>query len=364
MQILLIVLIALVMVNVALSIVSMARKKDDNTAQIVMQYTQTMAKTISDSQNSAMENMRKTIEDRLQSIERNNATRLAEMQNTVNEKLDKTLSSRLSESFKQVSDQLEKVYKGLGEMQQVAVGVTDLKKVLSNVKTRGILGEIQLGAILEQILSPEQYDTNVETIPGSKQRVEFAIKLPGDGENVVYMPIDSKFPGDTYQNLLDAEESGDLGTIESARKELIIRIKGCAKDIKEKYVASPFTTEFGIMFLPFEGLYAEVLKLGLMEVLQRDYHVNIAGPTTMAALLNSIQMGFKTLAIAERSTEVMRTLGNVKTEFGKFSDQLIKVQKKIREADSEVDTLITTRTNMMNRALKSIEETDDVGLLK
>jgi len=350
-----IILIVLVSLVLCMQVLSLLRKKEDNTPQLV----QHMGKMITDSQQASMENMRKTIEDRLQSIERNNAVRLAEMQNTVNEKLDKTLSTRLTESFKQVSDQLETVCRGLGEMQQVQIGVNDLKKVLSNVKTRGILGEIQLGAILEQILSPEQYATNIETIPGSNNRVEFAIKLPGDGEVPVYMPIDSKFPGDTYQNLVDAKESADQTRISDARKELITRIKQCAKDISTKYVASPYTTDFGIMFLPFEGLYSEVIDLGLVEILQRDYRVNIAGPATMAAFLNSIQMGFKTLAIQKRSGEVLKTLGAVKTEFGKFAGQLEKVQKKIREADSEVDNLISTRTNMMNRALKNIESLDE-----
>jgi DNA recombination protein RmuC len=220
------------------------------------------------------------------------------------------------------------------------------------------LGEIQLGAILEQILSPEQYATNVITVAGSRDPVEYAVKLPGDGEHTVWLPIDAKFPGETYAALVEARESADPARVEQASKELERRIKGCAKDIRDKYIGPPDTTDFAIMFLPFEGLYAEVVNLGLVETLSRDYKVNIAGPTTMAALLNSLQMGFKTLAIQKRSAEVWRVLGAVKSEFGKFSACLEKVQERIQAADREVQHLITTRTNVMNRSLRSVEQLD------
>ena len=311
------------------------------------------------------EELRQTVDTRLAEMRQGNEDKLEQMRRTVDEKLEATLNDRLAQSFKQVSEQLESVHKGLGEMQTLATGVGDLKKVLSNVKTRGILGEIQLHAILEQVLAPEQYAENVVTVPDSRDPVEYAVRLPGDGEGTVWLPIDSKFPGETYADLVDAYDSADPARIKEARATLRQRLRKCAKDISDKYICPPATTNFGILFLPFEGLYAEVVNLGLVEELARDYRVNIAGPTTMAALLNSLQMGFRTLAIQKRSGEVWRVLGEVKTEFGKFSESLQKVQKRIRDADKEVDALINTRTNVMNRKLRSVEsvETDEPDLL-
>lgn len=301
-----------------------------------------------------LESIRTTVEQRLSSIQKENSIKLDEMRNTVDEKLQKTLESRISESFKLVSERLEQVYRGLGEMQNLANGVGDLKKVLSNVKSRGVLGEVQLGAILEEILIPEQYEANVATKKGSQNFVEFAIKLPGESQNV-YLPIDAKFPADAYSNLIEAYDEGDISKIEASKAVLIRRIKSFAKDIQDKYIDPPNTTEFAIMFLPFEGLYAEVVKLGMVEELQRSYKVNIAGPTTMAALLNSLQMGFKTLAIQKRSSEVWGVLGAVKTEFEKFSSVLESAQSRIEQANIELDKLIGVRTRQIQRKLKDVE---------
>ena len=253
-----------------------------------------------------------------------------------------------------VSERLEQVYKGLGEMQTLASGVGDLKKVLSNVKSRGVLGEIQLGAILEEILTKEQYEANVVTKKGSQSFVEYAIKLPGDS-SPVYLPIDAKFPADAYSKLLESYDSGDLTEIESSKSILIKRLKSFAKDIHDKYIDPPNTTEFAIMFLPFEGLYAEAVRLGMVEELQRLYKINIAGPTTTAALLNSLQMGFKTLAIQKRSSEVWDVLGAVKTEFDKFETVLESAQSRIEQANSELDKLIGVRTRQIKRKLKDVE---------
>jgi len=305
-----------------------------------------------------LEAIRQTMERRLSSIQSENAEKLSEMQKVVDEKLQKTLESRISESFKVVSTQLEQVYKGLGEMQAVAAGVTDLKKVLSNVKTRGILGEAQLSAILSEILSPEQFETDVATKPGSRDRVEFAIRLPGDGETPVYLPIDAKFPGETFSQLQDAYEKGDPDTIAQAAKMLEIRLKAEAKDIRDKYIDPPHTTDFGILFLPFEGLYAEAVNRGFIEELQRTYRINVTGPSTMAAFLNSLQMGFRTLAIQQRSSEVWQVLGAVKTEFEKFGDILDRSQQKLRQVNDDLDTLIGTRTRAINRKLKDVERLD------
>ena len=312
-----------------------------------------------------LEAVRQTMERRLTSIQTENAEKLEQMQKVVDEKLEKTLESRITESFKLVSTQLEQVYKGLGEMQAVAAGVTDLKKVLSNVKTRGILGETQLSAILSEILSPEQYDTDVSTKPGSRDRVEFAIKLPGDGETPVLLPIDAKFPGETFAQLQDAYESGDPDRISSAAKMLEIRLKAEAKDIRDKYIEPPHTTDFGILFLPFEGLYAEAVNRGFIEDLQRTYRINVTGPSTMAAFLNSLQMGFRTLAIQKRSSEVWQVLGAVKTEFEKFGEILDRSQQKLRQVNDDLDTLIGTRTRAITRKLKDVERLDsaDVGNL-
>lgn len=304
--------------------------------------------------------------------------KLEKMRETVDEKLHKTLEERLGESFKLVSERLELVHKGLGEMQNLATGVGDLKKVLSNVKTRGILGEIQLENILEQILNTDQYDKNVSTKKGSRENVEFAIKLPGkeNPEDIIYLPLDSKFPLEVYHQLLEAYDSGNTDLIEAAGKRLENSIKKSAKDIRDKYLDPPNTTDFGLMFLPIEGLYAEVVRrTGLLEVLQREYKINITGPTTLAALLNSLQMGFRTLAIEKRSSDVWKTLGAVKTEFNKFGNVLNKAQEKLNQASQEIDTLVGTRTRQIQRKLKNIEslsidevnvfldnQTDDIGM--
>ena len=258
-----------------------------------------------------------------------------------------------------LDDKLGEVYKSLGEMQSVAGSVGDLKKILSNVKTRGILGEVQLAAILEQILNHEQYDENVATVKGSTNRVEFAIRLPGDGEDIVYLPIDSKFPGETYAAVMDAYETADKDLIARAKTALRTRLKAEAKDIQTKYIAPPDTTDFGIMFLPFEGLYAEAVNMGMVEELQREYKVTIAGPTTMAALLNSLQMGFNTLAIEKKSSEVWKTLAEVKKEFANFAEVLDKARDKIRLADQELEKLETTRTNAINRKLRDVMILDE-----
>lgn len=306
-----------------------------------------------------LENIRATMEKKIGDLTEDNSRQLEKMRETVDEKLQKTLEDRISQSFKLVSERLEQVYKGLGEMQNLAAGVGDLKKVLSNVKTRGILGEVQLGAILEQILSPDQYETDVKTRPGSTERVEFAVKLPGDDDGgPVWLPIDAKFPGDAYARLNDAYETGDKALIDAAYKNLEKVIKSEAKDIKTKYVEPPYTTDFAIMFLPFEGLYAEVVRHGLIEVLQKEYKVNIAGPTTMAALLNSLQMGFRTLAIQKHSSEVWEVLGAVKTEFNNFGNVLEKARNRIKQADDELEKLIGTRTNAIIRKLRSVEAID------
>ena len=302
-----------------------------------------------------LENIRLSMEKKIGELTNDNNRQLEEMRKTVDEKLQKTLDDRITHSFKLVNDRLEQVYKGLGEMQNLAVGVGDLKKVLSNVKTRGILGEVQLGAILEQILSPEQYAENVITKSTGAERVEFAVKLPGDDERTVWLPIDAKFPADSYSRLADAYETGDAAAIEEAAKNLERVIKAEAKDIHTKYIEPPYTTDFGIMFLPFEGLYAEVVRRGLLEVLQREYKVNIAGPTTMAALLNSLQMGFRTLAIQKHSGEVWEILGAVKTEFANFSKVLGATRKRLRMADEELEKLIGTRTRAIERKLRGVE---------
>ena len=314
--------------------------------------------SLEQSNEQKLEAIRQTMERRLSSIQTENAEKLEKMQKVVDEKLEKTLESRISESFKVVSTQLEQVYKGLGEMQAVAAGVTDLKKVLSNVKTRGILGEAQLSAILSEILSPEQYEVDIATKPGSRDRVEFAIKLPGDGETPVYLPIDAKFPGETFSQLQDAYESGDAERVTAAAKMLEIRLKAEAKDIRDKYIDPPHTTDFGILFLPFEGLYAEAVNRGLIEELQRTCRINVTGPSTMAAFLNSLQMGFRTLAIQKRSSEVWQVFGAVKTEFEKFGDILDRSQQKLRQVNDDLDTLIGTRTRAINRKLKDVEKLD------
>lgn len=313
-------------------------------------------KTFSLENEQKLENIRSVVEKRLTYLQEDNNARLEKMRETVDEKLQKTLDDKLNKSFNLVNQRLEQVYKGLGEMQNLAVGVGDLKKVLSNVKTRGILGEIQLSAILKEILAPEQYEENIATKKGSKNVVEFAIKLPADQDSFVYLPIDSKFPGDTYQALVNAMEEGNKEQIDRCAKSLVATIKSEAKDIRDKYISPPETTEFAIMFLPFEGLYSEVVNRGLVEVLQRDYRVNVAGPSTMAALLNSLQMGFKTLAVQRRSAEVWKILGEVKSEFDTFGAVLDKTQQRINQANAELDKLVGVRTRQIQRKLSAVQK--------
>lgn len=307
-----------------------------------------------------LKDVRETIEKQLKEIREDNGKRLEEMRKTVDEKLQDTLEKRLGESFKQVSERLEQVHKGLGEMQSIASGVGDLKKVLTNVKTKGILGEYQLANIIEQLLPREQYDENVATRPGSNERVEFAVRMPGNSDDdVVWLPIDSKFPLTGYEALIDAREAGDGAAIDSAEKALMATIDKFAKDISEKYVEAPYTTDFGVMFLPIESLYAEVLRHpGVFETLQRKYRITVTGPTTMSALLNSLQMGFRTLAVTKRSSEVWKILEAVKTEFGKFSDQLEKVDKQLSTAKKSLEDLRSTRTNVMERRLRDVGTLD------
>ncbi len=317
--------------------------------------------------NESLDGIRRSVTDQLGTIRQENNQQLEKMRQTVDEKLQQTLNDRISQSFRLVNERLEQVYTGLGEMKTLASGVGDLKKVLSNVKTRGVLGEVQLGAILEQILSPDQYETNVKTKPGSTHYVEFAVKLPGSDDGAVWLPVDAKFPVDAYQQLLDAYDAGDSDGVKAAGTVLEQRIKAFAKDIRDKYIDPPNTTDFGIMFLPIEGLYAEVVRRGMIETLQRDYKVNIAGPTTMAALLNSLQMGFKTLAIQKRSGEVWKVLGAVKTEFDKFGNVIQVAQQRLEQAGSELDKLVGVRTRQIQRKLKdvtSLTDSEAVGLLE
>ena len=298
------------------------------------------------------------LEERLKSIQDDNNKQLTEMRQTVDEKLQGTLEKRLSESFKSVSERLEQVHKGLGEMQVLAAGVGDLKRVLTNVKSRGTWGEVQLASLLAEVLTPQQYAANVAT-KGTSERVEFALKLPGksaDNTETVWLPIDAKFPLEDYQRLLDAEEKCDAVAAESARVQLEIRIKQCAKDIAEKYISPPLTTDFGILYLPTEGLFAEVVKrTGLADTLQTKFRVVVAGPTTLWSLLSSLQMGFRTLAIEKRSSEVWKLLAAVKTEWAKYGEVLDKVQKKLQEAANTVEDA-NKRTRVIGKKLKTVEE--------
>ncbi|MBE6778250.1 MAG: DNA recombination protein RmuC [Ruminococcaceae bacterium] len=350
------------------------RASRQESTQIIQQSVQSLSQVLLTAQGQAnqqmtdsMENIRKAVTGQLDTIRQENTHQLEQMRLTVDEKLQQTLNDRISQSFRLVNERLEQVYTGLGEMKTLASGVGDLKKVLSNVKTRGVLGEIQLGAILEQILSPDQYEANVKVKPGSTNVVEFAVKLPGSDSGHVWLPIDAKFPVDAYGQLLDAYDAGDPDGIKAAGSVLEQRIRSFAKDIRDKYIDPPHTTDFGIMFLPVEGLYAEVVRRGMIEVLQRDYHVNIAGPTTMAAVLNSLQMGFKTLAIQKRSGEVWKVLGAVKTEFDKFGVVIQSAQQRLEQANSELDKLVGVRTRQIQRRLAdvtSLPEGEATGLLE
>ena len=332
-------------------------------------YSRTMERTL-DAFNynlrSSIDDLTKLQNEKFVELTKSTEENLEKMRVTVDEKLQSTLERRLSESFKVVSERLEQVHKGLGEMQSLAAGVGDLKKVLSNTKTRGVLGEVQLERILEQFLSPEQYEKNVITKKGSRETVEFAIKLPGkDYDNkTVYLPLDAKFPLEVYNKLLDAYDLQNQAQIDAASKNLERFIKKSAKDIRDKYIDPPNTTDFGLMFLPTEGIYAEVLKnQSLVEFVQREYNINITGPTTLVALLNSLQMGFRSLAIEKHSSEVWKILGAVKTEFSKFETVLNSAQNKLNQASSEIDKLVGTRTRQINRKLKNVDKLsfDDTG---
>jgi DNA recombination protein RmuC len=306
----------------------------------------------------SLKDLRESVATRLSEIQQDNSHKLEQMRVTVDEKLHNTLELRLGESFRLVSERLELVHKGLGEMQTLASGVGDLKKVLSNVKVRGSWGEVQLDSLLEQILSPAQYEKNVAVRPGSNERVEFAIKLPGRDEHndvPVWLPIDAKFPLEDYQKLVDAQENGDMAGMELASRALETRIRNEAKSIRDKYLEPPHTTDFGLMFLPVEGLYAEIIRRpGLLDNLQRDYRVSVVGPTTLTAILNSLQMGFRTLAIEKRSSEVWTVLGAVKTEFGKFGEVLAKTRKKLEEASNSI-AAAEQRTRVIGKRLKTVE---------
>lgn len=350
------------------------RASRQESAQGIQQTVQSMSEVLLTAQGTAnkamtdsLENIRRAVTGQLDTIRQENTHQLEQMRQTVDEKLQKTLNDRISQSFRLVNERLEQVYTGLGEMKTLASGVGDLKKVLSNVKTRGVLGEIQLGAILEQILSPEQYEANVKTKPGSTNFVEYAVKLPGNEEGTVWLPIDAKFPADAYSQLLDAYDSGDPDQIKAAGSLLEQRIRSFARDIRDKYIDPPHTTDFGIMFLPVEGLYAEVVRRGMIETLQQEFRVNIAGPTTMAAVLNSLQMGFRTLAIQKRSGEVWKVLGAVKTEFDKFGNVIQTAQSRLEQANAELDKLVGVRTRQIQRKLAgvtSLTDSEAVGLLE
>ena len=335
-----------------------ARQKAANDALIAqLTMMETRLKNLEDSNAARLDGVRGALVQGLNTIRADNNQKLDEIRGTVEEKLQDTLQKRINESFRAVSTQLEQVYKGLGEMQNLAADVGSLKQVLSGVKTRGILGEVQLGAILEQILAPGQYAENVATVPGSANRVEFAIKMPGQNGNI-WLPIDAKFPGDTYAHLQAALERGDAAAAAAMRKALQTVLRQEAKDIHDKYIEVPYTTSFGILFLPFEGLYAEVVSSGITEALQRDYQITVAGPSTMAALLNALQMGFRTLAIQKRSGEVWTILGAVKTEFEKFGAGLQQMQRHLNQTGSDLEELIGPRSRAITRKLESVQQLD------
>ena len=310
-----------------------------------------------------LDQMRRSLSESLERMQTGNQAQLDSIRKTVDEKLQETLDRKLNDSFQLVSQRLEQVYKGLGEMQTLATGVGDLKKVLSNVKTRGVLGEIQLGAILEQLLTPDQYAVNVATKQGSQANVEYAIRLPGTDGSPVWLPVDAKFPLDAYEQLLASYDTADAAQVEVAVKALKTRVKSFAKDVQTKYIDPPNTTDFAILFIPVEGLYAELVRAGMVEILQREYKVTLAGPTTMSALLNSLQMGFRTLAIQKRSSEVWKVLGAVKSEFDKFATVLEAAQNRLNQANSELDKLVGTRTRQIQRTLKNVETLPDESIL-
>jgi len=333
-----------------------ARVEQSDAATVLRREVGERLAQLTQSNEQRLEAVRTTVEQRLDVLRNESAHKLEQMRATVDEKLHATLEKRLSESFRQVSDRLELVHKGLGEMQTLAAGVGDLKRVLSNVKTRGVLGETQLAALLEQVMAPEQYEKNVATRPGSRERVEFAIKLPGpDGGGPVLLPIDAKFPIEDYQRLQAAQEAGDKAALEMAEKALEARVKLEAKTIADKYVEPPHTTDFALLYLPFEGLFGEVLRRpGLFEHIQRQFRVTLCGPTNLLAYLNSLQMGFRTLAIQQRSSEVWKVLGTVKSEFGKFAEVLANTKRQLQTVANTIDQA-EVRTRQIERKLKDVE---------
>ncbi|MFZ9782076.1 MAG: DNA recombination protein RmuC, partial [Bacilli bacterium] len=329
---------------------------DNSQAQTMLRQELTkQLESLTQTNEAKLELVRQTTASMLEKLQKDNAEKLDKMRETVDEKLNKTLEERLTQKFQLISSQFETVQKGFGEMQGLVSGVDELKKALSNVKTRGIMGEIQLGRILEEILSPDMYLKETATRPGSSDRVEYAIRLPGDGNRSIFLPIDSKFPLEDYYQVLTAYDTSDAKQVEQALKALETKIERFADDIASKYIEVPYTTNFAVLFLPIEGLYAEAIRRGLIEKLQVKYNVVLAGPTTMAALLNSLQIGFKTLAIQKKSQEVWQVLANAKNEFDKFAEVLAKAQEKIQSAGSELDRLIGTRTRMIQAKLKNLE---------
>ena len=365
--------IAILLIAVIVLAISLSAVRRDISAQRVEIYQtlQTefseMNRGLSDrasEEDRRMEYLRATLENRLNALQASNAAELDKIRSSVDEKLQNSLDERLARSFAQVRGSLDQVYRGLGEMQGLAQDVGDLRKLMTNVKSRGIIGEMQLGSILEQILAPSQYVVNAQVKPGTQERVEYAVKLPGEGGQSVFLPIDSKFPGDIYGALQDAYDNADAVYAEAQRKRLAQFIRLSAKEIRDKYVEPPYTTDFGVMFLPFEGLYAEVVNMELMEICQKEYKIMIAGPSTLAALLNSLQMGFRTLAIQKRSTEVWGVLGQVKGEFDKFAEVLASAQQRINQANAELDKLIGVRTRSIQKTLSGIQtlnEPDEEG---
>ncbi|MGB0767745.1 MAG: DNA recombination protein RmuC [Phycisphaeraceae bacterium] len=327
--------------------------------QQLKDFAENLAK-LTEASDKKADALREAVEKKLDQLQESNEQRLEKMRQTVDEKLHKTLETRLGESFKLVSERLEKVHQGLGEMQELAGGVSDLKRVMTNVKTRGTWGEVLLGSLLEQVLTPEQYEKNCKVRPRADVQVEYAIKMPGpddeDGRGHIYLPIDAKFPREAYERLMQASDNADATALDAAHKELDAAVLGFARDIREKYIAPPYTTDFAILFVPTEGLYAELVRRpSLVDRLQRDCRVNLAGPTTLAALLNSLQMGFRTLAIQKRSGEVWKLLGGVKTEFGRFEDWIAAVQKKLSSASKEMDKA-AVRTRQINKKLAKVQE--------
>lgn len=350
--------------KIKLILLQQAQQSREELAQNLQRQSQTLGEnlqTLTQNNSQALNEVRQTLEQKVTQLQTENAAKLDEMRKVVDEKLHATLEQRLGESFKLVSDRLEKVHQGLGEMQQLAVGVGDLKRVLTNVKTRGTWGEVQLEMVLQQMLTTEQYGKNIETIPGSGERVEFAIKLPGKeaGKAPVWLPIDAKFPKEQYERLLDAAERADAEAVKQASKELERAVRQEARTISEKYLSPPLTTDFAILFLPTEGLYAEVMRYpGLADELQRTYRISIAGPSTLSALLNSLQMGFRTMVLEQRSAEVWQVLGAVKTEFGKFGDVLAQTKTALERAAKNIDQA-EVRTRQMSRKLKQVEALPD-----